>query len=481
MRRRTHGRVAAMMETHFPALVEARPEVFAHHLTEAGEHARAIGYWGQAGRLALERHDSLEALGHLNRALELLPALTDGPRCLQWELQLRMDLGLAMLQVHGYAEPGTEWMFARVWELLPQVGEALPQLDLAFWGLFAYYRGRAAYHRAKEVGEWLVELGQHHGQPGLRGLGHVMSAVILFVWGRPREAAGELARVLDGPEPSLEEHRAMALRYGCAPWLMALGEGATVHAVLGRMDESRRWAREALELAGRVGHPYSLGSTQVYVASARQRRRDALGALTLVDRALTFASERRFVLWSTWATLVRASALAELGQPREGLALAQGVLESWRVRGIHNGIPFCLSVIAQTRLALGQVQEALAAIDEGLAEIAATGDVSGEAGLHLLRGECLRRAGREEEAGSCFVRALAAARAQGAILYELRVTVSLCRLLRDRGQGEVARRMLERACAGVEPGGECVDLQEARALRDELSRGEALAWGAASP
>jgi class 3 adenylate cyclase/tetratricopeptide (TPR) repeat protein len=474
-RQHTHRRIAATMEAHFPELVEARPDVLANHLTEAGEHARAIDYWARAGRLALERQDCPEALGHLNRALELLHALPDEPWRLQRELEIRMDLGISMLmlKVHGYDPSGVTQMFARVWELLCQVGEALPRLDLSFWGLFAYYRGCSQYHRAKELAERLVDLGQRHGQPGLWSLGHVMSAVILFAWGRPGEAARELALVLGCPAPSLEEHRALAFRYGCDPWLMALAESSIVHAVLGRMEESKRCAREALELADRASHPYLLGSTQVYVAVARLFRRDALGALPLVDRALTFASERRFVMWSTWATLVRGHALAELGRPREGLALAQGVLESWRARGVRNGIPFCLSVIARTRLALGQVQEALAAIEEALARSAETGEVSGEAWLHLLRGECLRKAGREEEAGSCFVRALAVARAQGAGLPELRATVSLCRWLRDRGRVEVARRMLERACAGFEPGGECLDLQEARALRDELSRGEA--------
>ncbi|MFY0566422.1 protein kinase domain-containing protein [Archangium lansingense] len=480
-RRRTHRRVASTVEAHFPEMVESRPELLAHHLTEAGEQARAIGYWARAGRMALERQDSPEALGHLNRALELLPALTDDPRRLQRELEIRMDLGLSMLQVHGYNSPETERMFARVWELLSQVGEALPRLGLSFWGLFTYYRERSEYHRAKELAERLVDLGQRHGQPWLRSLGYVMGAAILFAWGRPWEAARELERVLGCPEPSLEEHRALALRYGGDPWMLALTVGALVHAVLGQIEESRRCARDALELAGRVGHPYTLASTQVLVAVARLVRRDSLGALRLVDRAITFASERRFVVWSSWATLIRGGALTELEQPREGLALAHGVLESWRLRGIRHGIPFCLGVIAKTRLALGQVQEALAAIDEALARSTATGEVSGKAWLHLIRGECLRQAGREEEAGSCFVRALSAARELRAGLTELRVTVSLCRLLRDRGQTEAAWRMLERACASFEPGGECLDLQEARALRDELSRGEVRAWGGASP
>ncbi|WP_160174598.1 protein kinase domain-containing protein [Archangium violaceum] len=480
-RRRYHRRVALAMEADFSVLVERRPDVLAHHLTEAGEHTRAIGYWVRAGRLALERQESLEALGHLNRALELLPVLTDASRRLQRELEIRMALGFSMLEVHGYAAPETERMFARVWELLLQVGEALPRLDLSLWGLFAYYRGRSEYHRAKELAERLVDLGQRHGQGELRSLGEVMSAVILFTWGRPWDAARELARVLGRPEPSLEEHRALSIRYGTDPWMMALAESAIVHAMLGRVEESRRRAREALELAGRLGHPYTLGSTQVYVAMARLMRRDASGALSLVDRALSFASERRFVMWSTWATLIRGGALAWLGQPREGLALARGVLEVWRARGVHHGIPACLNLIAKSWLALGELQEAEAAIDEALAESARTGEVSGEAWLHQNRGECLRRAGRDEEAGSCFVRALAVAREQGAGLPELRATVSLCRLLRDRGRAEGARRMLERACAGFEPGGECLDLQEARALRDELSRGEEAVWGVASP
>ena len=69
-----------------------------------------------------------------------------------------MDLGLSLLQVHGYNAPETERMFARVWELLLQAGEALPRLNLSFWSLFAYYRGRSEYHRAKELAERRLEL-----------------------------------------------------------------------------------------------------------------------------------------------------------------------------------------------------------------------------------------------------------------------------------------------------------------------------------
>ncbi|WNG32514.1 protein kinase [Archangium violaceum] len=463
-RRRYHQRIVRVLEDRFPQVVEARPEVLAHHLTEEGEHARALDAWERAGQLALERQECPEALGHLTRALELLPVLADAEPRLQRELGIRMALGFAMMQVQGFDVRETERMFDRVWELIHQMGEALPRRGLPFWNLFAYCHQRAEYHRAKELAERLVSLGRSHGQLELRSLGFWMNAAILSVWGRPREAAEELERALGIPELPLEAHRARIVRYGASLWAIALADGAIVHTVLGRMEESRRWAREALEQAGRVDEAYTLGFTQVHVAIACMLRRDVREALTLVEQAILFASERRFVLWRTWATLVRGGCLAELGRPHEGLALAREVLASWRSRGIRNGIPYNLAVIAKCQLALGQAQEALASLDEALVESAATGELQGDAVLHQLRGEGLMWLGREEEAHACFVRAIAVAREQGAGLFELRATVSLCRLLWDRGQSEAARRMLEPVYRRFEGEGECVDLQEAQVL-----------------
>ncbi|AKJ00393.1 Adenylate cyclase [Archangium gephyra] len=73
-----------------------------------------------------------------------------------------------------------------------------------------------------------------------------------------------------------------------------------------------------------------------------------------------------------------------------------------------------------------------------------------DSALHRLWGECLRRLERRQEAKYCFLRALAIARQQGAGLFELRATMGLCRLLAERGRPQVARRMLERACPGVQ-------------------------------
>jgi class 3 adenylate cyclase/tetratricopeptide (TPR) repeat protein len=70
-----HERVACVLEAQFPETVETQPELIAHHFTEAGQRAQAIPYWQRAGERALQRSANVEAIGHLAKGLELLPAL----------------------------------------------------------------------------------------------------------------------------------------------------------------------------------------------------------------------------------------------------------------------------------------------------------------------------------------------------------------------------------------------------------------------
>ena len=66
-----HARIADALEREFPGLVEAEPEVLAHHCTQAGLAERAVEYWSRAGDLAIRRSANEEAVGHLGRGLDL--------------------------------------------------------------------------------------------------------------------------------------------------------------------------------------------------------------------------------------------------------------------------------------------------------------------------------------------------------------------------------------------------------------------------
>ena len=52
-RQQYHQRIAQALEAQFPETVATQPELVAHHYTEAGCYAQAVGYWQQAGQRAL--------------------------------------------------------------------------------------------------------------------------------------------------------------------------------------------------------------------------------------------------------------------------------------------------------------------------------------------------------------------------------------------------------------------------------------------
>src|SRR5262249_30259307 len=61
-RQQLHAHIAHVLATQFPEVGETRPELPAHHYTEAGRSVPAIPYWQQAGQQALQRSANLEAI-----------------------------------------------------------------------------------------------------------------------------------------------------------------------------------------------------------------------------------------------------------------------------------------------------------------------------------------------------------------------------------------------------------------------------------
>ncbi len=75
----------------------------------------------------------------------------------------------------------------------------------------------------------------------------------------------------------------------------------------------------------------------------------------------------------------------------------------------------------------------------------------------------------EDQAAACFLRAIDLARHRQAKSVELRTMMSWSRLVLQQGKREDARRMLAEVYGWFTEGFDTRDLQEARALLDELS------------
>ncbi len=90
--------------------------------------------------------------------------------------------------------------------------------------------------------------------------------------------------------------------------------------------------------------------------------------------------------------------------------------------------------------------------------------------MHRLKGELLLQhtVAQPGEAEACFQRALEIARRQQAKSLELRAAMSLSRLWQRQGKGAAARQLLAQVYDWFTEGFDTADLQEAKALLEEL-------------
>ena len=137
-------------------------------------------------------------------------------------------------------------------------------------------------------------------------------------------------------------------------------------------------------------------------------------------------------------------------------------------------LPHLLALLAEAHWAAGQVEEALGALAEALAMAEKTGERAYEAEMHRLHGELLlaqSRGAAVVEAEACYERAIEVARGQSAKSLDLRAAMSLGRLWAGQEKRGQAREMLTAIYGWFTEGFDTPDLQDARALLDELSSG----------
>ena len=121
-RRELHARAAAALEDQSPELREQQPELLAHHYSQAGLVEPAVIYWATAGRRSVARSAMIEAVAQLARAIELVPALPEGPSRVRQELELQGTLGGALFALQAWGGRAVQ-AYTRALELAEELGD----------------------------------------------------------------------------------------------------------------------------------------------------------------------------------------------------------------------------------------------------------------------------------------------------------------------------------------------------------------------
>ncbi|MDA2921126.1 tetratricopeptide repeat protein, partial [Desulfobacterota bacterium AH_259_B03_O07] len=463
-RQQYHQKIAEVLEKHFPETAETQPELLAHHYTEAGLIEKAIPFWQAAGQRAIERSANVEAIGHLNKGLNLIKTQPESPERTQQELDLLITLGPALTATKGFAASEVEKTYALAMELCRKV-EKTPQLFPVLWGQWAFYAARADHKTVRELSEQLLLLAQDQQGSGLLVEAHSAVGASLFWLGELIPARDHLEQgiALYGPR----QHRSHAFIYGQDPGVFCLSYLARALWFLGYPDQALDRINETLSMAQELSHPFSLAFALYFATLIRQLRQEVQSVRELTEKVITLSSEQGFPQWLTYGTILQGWMLADKGQG-EGIAQVRQGMADWRTTGAEIGRPHHLGLLIETYLKVGEAEEGLTSIAEALAVVNKNGELYYEAELYRLKGELLLKLG-DAESEACFLKAIDIARRQGAKSLELRAVTSLSRLLQKQGKKDEARQMLSEIYDWFTEGFDTKDLLDAKTLLEELS------------
>jgi predicted ATPase len=268
-----------------------------------------------------------------------------------------------------------------------------------------------------------------------------------------------------------QQHRAQAFLYGEDAGVVCRSHAAFALWYLGYPDQGLARNEEAVTLAQHIVHPYSLCYALSFAAVFHQFRREVRAAQERAEAAIILAQEQGFPSWMAQGSLLRGWALAQQGQAQAGIEQIQQGLTAWRATGAEQARPYCLALLAEAYGTIAQPESGLTVLAEALTLAETTGDRWYDSEVYRLKGALLlqQSADSHEEVQACFQQALDVARALQAKSLELRAATSLARLWQQQGQRHAARRLLSEVYTWFTEGFDTADLQEAKALLEELS------------
>ena len=477
-RQQYHSQTVHILEQRFPDIAETRPELLAYYCTEAGLPAQAVPYWQRAGQLAVERSANVEAISHFTKGLELLEALPETPERVQQELTLQLALGAPLLLIKGSAAPEVAHAYTRAQELCQEVGNS-PQRFSALIGLGRFNFSRARLLTARELAEQCFALAQHLQDPVSLQEAHIALGSTLIHLGELRSAQAHLEQGVALYDSNLSRLRAFSR--GTDLGVVCLSRGAWTLWMLGYADQALTMSQKALSLAQELSHASSLAFALFFAAVLRQCRREARQVLEQAEAMMALSTEHGFVQWIAGGMLLRGWALAQQGMLEEGITQIQQGHSAWLADENELGKTQILARLAEVYGQAGRTEEGLHALAEAFAALHKNAERHYEADLYRLQGELgLQHALRQQVPGSMSIvghgeaeahlrRGIEVARHQHAKFLELRAAMSLSRLWQQQGKRAEAHALLAPIYSWFTEGFDTADLQEAKALLEELS------------
>jgi predicted ATPase len=459
-----HRRIAEILTERFPEMLDAQPELLAYHYMEAGLNQQAIGYWHKAGQKAIEQSANVEAITHLTKGLELLETRPETSERTHDELRMLTTLGPAYIATTGYISPEVEDVYNRAYELCRQMGEETQRFSVLA-GLRRFYYVRGDFGTAREIGEQLLTMAQDQQEPTLLLEAYWSLSGVLFHLGEFALVQQHLDQAIAIYE--LQRDGSQTVRHGTIPGIHCLSWLSVTLWMRGYPAQALQRSHQALTQARQQTSSFALDFVLYQTATLHQYCREWTLTHKHVELAEALRSAQGNLHHQSPTTLLRGWVLVMQGNGEQGIT----VLCQW-LNGPGNGQmrPYALLLLAEAYGQLNQVEAGLEALAEGWALIEKIGTYCYESEMYRLKGQLLLQQSPDNhtEAESCFHQAITIAQNQSAKSWELRAATSLAKLWQSQDKRQDAYDLLAPVYGWFTEGFDTADLQDAKALLDEL-------------
>jgi len=460
-RRELHLAAATALKEKFPDLAHQRPELVAHHLTEAGDTENAVEAWQNAGDYAIGRAAYAEAERHFSKALQVLKFMPESSERDHLELPLQLSIANAYKVTTGFGSDAQLIAYARAREISEQLGDSAQFLFILL-GLWGASNSRSDLVTSRELSSELTRLAERDQN------------TMMMTWAYQTQAAeafeqGNFADTLKQFERMCQYYKTEEQAWSpFDPKLVAYIHAALATYHAGFADKARTLIHGQYELAkdmypGNVAMAY-LGACSLYLIMHEPE--------LLLENALPMieiADKEDIPSYHGWGTIYRGAAYVYQGKFTEGISVLTEGISAYLATGTHSSLAQYLSVLAEGYAGAGEIEKALSIVEDAFG---ATGEeLMHLPYLHRLRGEFLQLRGSDEDiqkAEEQYRMAIDYCQKFGSLTLELRAATRQAQLLQSKSKIVEAHALLAPLYAKFTEGFDTLYLRDAKTLLDEL-------------
>jgi predicted ATPase len=236
----------------------------------------------------------------------------------------------------------------------------------------------------------------------------------------------------------------------------------------GFSDRALITMQKAIDEAASRDHPVLICVSLVNASTLFRWTGELPRASDLIEQLIAHAGRHSLAPYRALGIALKCELAIARDDPEARLDSLRSALEPLHAQQYNVLLPGFVSAVAEGLRKTRQFEEALFTIDVAIARATNSGTEFNMSELLRIKSQILAGQHDRESAMNCLTEALAVARAQSALAWELRSTMVLARLLSEDGQRDQARHTLALVYDRFTEGFETADLKLARALLEDL-------------